>query len=103
MPNMKKGGLRDQHILRFEEALSSNDSYAELHRLAISLRDEGVNQIEVYRLFSHFQIATPGDNPKYDAIVDTMDLICGGPWAKGRNIFPRPLTDEEIDKSRNAQ
>jgi hypothetical protein len=103
MPNMKKNGLRDEHVRRFEEALSSNNSYAELHRLAVSLRDEGVNQIEVYRLFSRFQVATSGDNPNYDAIVDTMDLICGGPWAKGGDIFPRPLTDDEIDKSRNAQ
>jgi hypothetical protein len=95
---VKEDKPRQEHIERFEEAFSSDNPYAELHRLAVSLRDEGVTQIEVYRLFSHFQTAASGDDPKYEAIVDTMDLICGGPWAKGGDIFPRALTDEEISE-----
>jgi len=93
---------RLEHIQRFEQAFRSTNPAADLYRLAVSLRDEGVTQIDVYRLFKHFQIATSGANPKYDAIVDTMDLIAGGPWAKGADLFSRPLTNEEIDESRKA-
>jgi hypothetical protein len=83
--------LRADHIQRFEVGFCSENPAKELHRLAVSLRDEGVTQAEVYGLFQHFQTATPGDDPRYDAIVDTMDLIHGGPWAKGGDIFPTPL------------
>ena len=93
---------RPEHIQRFEQAFRSTNPAADLCRLAVTLRDEGVTQIEVYRLFQHFQIRTSGDDPRYDAIVDTMDLIHGGPWAKGGDIFLRELTSEEIDESRKA-
>jgi hypothetical protein len=83
---------RSEHIQRFEEAFRSENPAGELHRLAVSLRDEGVAQTDVYGLFQHFQTATSGDDPRYDAIVDTMDLIHGGPWAKGGDIFPTPLS-----------
>lgn len=81
-----------EHIARFEEALGSTNAFESLYQLAVSLRDEGVRQVEVYWLFQHFQIATSGDDPRYDA----MDLIYGGPWAKGGDIFPQELTEEEI-------
>lgn len=91
---------RPEHIQRFEAAFCSKTPAEELHRFAVSLRDEGVAQIEVYMLFEHFQISTSADDPKYDAIADTMELIFGGPWAKGRDIFPKALTEEEIKESR---
>ena len=82
---------RPEHIQRFEEAFQSKNPAAELYRLTVSLRDEGVPQTELYELFQRFQTATSGDDPRYDAIVDTMDLIHGGPWAKGGELFPKAL------------
>ena len=61
------------------------------HALAVSLRDEGMPQAELYALFEKFQVETSGEDPKYDAIVDTMDLISSGPWAKGRGLFSTEL------------
>ena len=91
---------RPEHSQRFEKALSSENPAQELPRLAITLRDEGVPQIELYGLFEHFQIASSGDDPRYDAIVDTMELICGGPWAKGHGLFPTELTEAQINEHR---
>lgn len=93
---------RSEHIQRFEQAFRSTNPADELYRFAVSLRDEGVAQVEVYQLFERFQTSTSGDDPKYDAVVDTMDLIYGGPWAKGGDLFPRPLTGEEIDEGRKT-
>lgn len=39
---------RPEHIRRFEEALRFPNPHEGLYRLAISLRDEGVPQIEIY-------------------------------------------------------
>jgi len=91
---------RPEHIRRFEQALSSENPSQELSRLAITLRDEGVSQVELYDLFEHSQIATPGDDPRYDTIVDTMELICGGPWAKGHGLFQTELTEAQINEHR---
>ena len=62
-----------------------------LYELAVSLRDEGMSQAELYALFEKFQVETSGEDPRYDAIVDTMDLISSGPWAKGRGLFSTEL------------
>lgn len=89
------------HRQRLNDAFCSTNPSDELFHLAISLRDEGVQQITLYSLFSSLQVATPGDDPRYDAIVDTMDLIYGGPWAKGNALFPTELTDDQIREHRN--
>jgi hypothetical protein len=94
---------RPEHIQRFEKALHSTNAVAELRQLAISLRDEGVTQIEVYFLFERFLIPTSADDPKYDAITETMDSIWGGAWAKGSDIFPTELSNEAVWASREAQ
>jgi len=91
---------RSEHVRRFELALGSKAPAAELRRLAVSLRDEGVSQIELYALFEQFLIATSGDDPAYDTIPDTMDLIYGGPLAKGRALFETELTNDQIDEYR---
>ena len=94
---------RPEHIQRFEKALHSTDPFAELRELAISLRDEGVTQLEVYFLFERFLILTSGDDPKYDAIADTMDVIWGGSWEKRTDIFPTELSNEEVRAARETQ
>lgn len=91
---------RPEHVQRFQEALRSKEPSEELYRLAVSLRDEGITQIELYELFSQFQMATSSDDPRYDAIVDTMDLIYGGPWAKGGALFPTELSEEKLNEHR---
>ena len=82
------------HRLRLEAALGSMNPTEALYALACALRDDGVSQIDLHLLFEHFQKATAADDPRYDAIVDNMDLIWGGPWAKGRDLFPTELTGE---------
>lgn len=42
-----------------------------------------------------------GDEPFYDAVVDTMDEIQGGAWAKRGGLFPTVLTEEMISKRMN--
>jgi hypothetical protein len=92
--------IRPEHQLRFEEALASKAPFESLCRLAEALRDEGISQIEVYFLFGSYQQKIPDDDPLHDAIVDTMDEIHGGPWAKGGGFFPSALTDEVIQAER---
>jgi hypothetical protein len=90
------------HHQRFEKALNGIPPAVTLHQLAIDLRDEGISQIEVYFLFSHFQERTSGEDPRYDAIVDTMDEIYGGPWAKRGGVFASSLTEQAIQAGRKA-
>ena len=92
--------LQPKHLIRFEDALRGNDPAADLPVLAAALRDEGLPQIELYSLFERFYIAEPTDSPVYDHIADTMDLIYGGPWAKGRGLYPTELSSEKIDEHR---
>lgn len=79
-------------------ALNASHPYRSACELARSLRDQGMSQVALYRLFSERQRALSGDDPRYDAVVDTMDLIWGGPWAKGRGLFEEELTEDRLAK-----
>lgn len=81
---------------RFDQALGGPQPFEGLYRLAGALRDEGAAQIEVYSLFATNQAKISGDDPLYDPVVDTMDEIHGGPWAKRGGLFPEVLTEEMI-------
>ncbi len=81
---------------RFDQALGEPQPFHSLYHLARALRDEGVAQIDVYSLFAIYQAKISGDDPLYDAVVDTMDEIHGGPWAKRGGLFPTVLTEEMI-------
>jgi hypothetical protein len=81
---------------RFEQALISQDLRVALRDLAITLKKEGFGQAEIYRLFANYQNEVGGDDPRYDAIVDTMDDIAGGGWAKGVGLFEKELTDNDL-------
>jgi hypothetical protein len=83
---------------RFEQALGEPQPFQGLYQLAGILRDEGLAQIDVYSLFAIYQARISGDDPLYDAVVDTMDEIHGGPWAKRGGLFPTVLTEEMISK-----
>ena len=73
--------MQPSHQQRLEQALGETDPVESLGRFAGALRDEGVAQIDVYALFSSYQARISADDPRYDAVVDTMDEIHGGPWA----------------------
>lgn len=36
------------------------------------------------------------DDGRIDALCDTMDYISGGPWAKGNDLFPTELREEDM-------
>jgi hypothetical protein len=60
------------------------------------LKAEGIGQVEIFRLFSKCQQALDAGDPRYDAVVDTMDLIWGGAWAKGHPLFDQELSEERL-------
>jgi len=90
--------ISPEHIRRFEEALHTECPYDSLYHLAVSLRDSGVSQFDLYLLFEHFFIqvrdAVLENEQRYDAVADNMDLIWGGPWAKDGALY-----GVEIDKT----
>jgi hypothetical protein len=81
---------------RFEVALASPDPAIAIRELAETLKAEGMGQVAMYHLFAEFQRKIDGDDPGYDAIVDNMDSIWGGGWAKGRALFETDLTNADI-------
>ena len=87
--------MNPEHIERFEEALYSDQPGKSLYESAVALRDGGMSQVDLYELFMHFfllvQKTSPDDDTFYDAIADNMDLICGGPWAKGGDLYPTQI------------
>jgi len=68
----------------------------------MALKAEGVGQVAMYHLFAEFQRKTDSADPRYDAIVDNMDLIWGGGWAKDRALFERELTNADIAEPGDA-
>jgi hypothetical protein len=89
--------INEQHITRFIEALSSRNLEKTLYELAVTLREEGVTQIPLFCLFEHFQIATSNEKEdQLNAILNIMDLIWSGPWAKGHGLFPTQICEENL-------
>lgn len=83
--------MSNPNEVRFREALRGHDVAVALGALASSLKNEGFAQLQLYELFSWFQQRLSPEDPRYDAVVDTMDLIYGGPWAKGKGLFTTEL------------
>ena len=81
---------------RVEQALAKDPAGTTLLTLAELLRDEGVDQITLYRLFTEYYVRTAADDPLYDALFDALTNIWGGPWAKGGNLFDKELTDQDL-------
>jgi hypothetical protein len=88
--------LPDEVEARLAAALEGANRSVATVELARALRDEGMSQLELYRLFSTLQQRLEGDDPRYDAVVDTMDLIWSGAWAKGHGLFAQALTEDRI-------
>jgi len=69
----------------------------------IALKAQGVAQVTIMLLFMEHQLQTEADDPNYDAIVDMMDLIQSGPWAKGHGLFETEVTAEQIRRAQEHQ
>ena len=82
--------------LRVDQLLREDPAGVRLSSLAESLRDEGVDQITLYRLFTEYFVRAAADDPLCDALMHTLDTIWGGPWAKGGDLFGKELTDEDV-------
>ena len=93
---------RPEHVQRIETALASSNPERELHQLAVALRDEGVSQIDLYLLFERFCRPDKAAHPKPDAILDTLDLIYGGRFAKGKALYPQELDEKAINDFRRT-
>ena len=69
-------------IARIEKALGQVSPRDALTALAQELKSEGMSQADMFSQFD--SLRAKYDNPKteakYDAILDTMDLICG--WCR---------------------
>ena len=70
---------------------------AALKKLAHALRDEGMSQAELYRLFQAEHARSDLDEPRLEALAETMDLIWGGGWAKGHALFAQELSQARLD------
>jgi hypothetical protein len=97
---MDLGMLNSAQVDLFKATLGEAAVDDALFNLACRLRDSGSAQVELYLLFSHFQQRLSPEDLRYDAVADTMDLIWGGPRAKGYELFPKELTEAAIPKHR---
>ena len=73
---------------RLRKALDSSEPATALCDLAVTMRDEGVPKDELYELYSTESLLhrDSDDETKWDALCDTMDLICG--WcASGKELY----------------
>lgn len=77
---------------RLLAAMASEDHACDVPELAKALKAEGMGQRDLCHLFSAIQVELTGEEENYDSLVDTMDLIYSGPWAKGRGLFDTELS-----------
>ncbi len=82
---------------RLHQAIHSTDHKVLILELAKRLKNEGMSQREMYNLFASVQAELTGEEECYDSLVDAMDLIHGGAWAKGIGLFDSVLTTDTLD------
>lgn len=82
------------------KAMECEHHAVEIPLLAKRLHDEGMQQLDMYFLFEEFLIECDPNNSRYDSLVDTLDAIAGGSWAKGNDLYASELTNEKIEKNR---
>ena len=70
---------------------------AALEKLAHALRDEGMSQVALYRLYQAEHARSDLDEPRLEALAETLDLIWGGGWAKGRALFEQELSQARLN------
>lgn len=89
---------RSELRTRFELAYAASNAAEAVSALAVQLRDEGLAQAELSALYYYFLgQKDPDERPAaHDAIADALDVIAGGPWAKGCDLYPPERTPEEL-------
>jgi len=90
------------HVDLFKTRLQEAVPHDALLTLARELRDCGSSQLDLYCIFSCFQQRLSPEDPRYDAIVDTMDLIWSGERAKGSGLFSSALDEASVQVDRVA-
>jgi hypothetical protein len=83
---------------RLVDAIDAVDSKNAVPALARAWRAEGMSQVNMYRLFAEQLQRLAGDDPRYDVVTETMDLIWGGSWAKGHALFDKEMTDADLER-----
>ena len=83
---------------RLQAALQSQSPAQAVAALARALRDEGMGQVALYRLYQAAHVRSDLAEPQFDALADAMDLIWGGGWAKGHALFAQTLTQERLNR-----
>lgn len=81
---------------RLENVLREADPARAVLALARCFRDEGMSQLELYRLYDAFRALHENDQDErlYDAILNAMDCICG--WCSpGNRFYETNLSDGE--------
>ena len=88
-----------QERQRLADAIDAPDCKVAVPALAHALKAEGMSQVNMYRLFAEQLQRLSGDDPRYDVVTEAMDLIWGGPWAKGGALFDHELKDADLKRS----
>lgn len=82
---------------QFDDARSSESPFEALYVIAKSLRDIGISQVELYRIFSELFHKHHDDEHTafFDTITDVLDCIWSG-QGKDLELFDTPLTDARV-------
>ena len=90
--------LKRNNKKRLLAAARGADPDKKVYNLACQLKDDGMPQEELYKLYVEVQqqLEQNDDDQAYDAVLDTLDCIWGGPWAAGRDLFDDQLTEERL-------
>ena len=81
---------------KLKEILEGNNVKDQLMDFAERLRDSGMAQIELYNIFIRPFKTMYADDPRYDYLADTLELIYGGPWAKGHGLYNSQLNEDDL-------
>jgi hypothetical protein len=93
---------------RLEIALQQPEPASAAYELARALRDEGMAQLAMYQMFDAFREAhqRDADETIYNAVLDTMDFICGWCVADRRlydtglmQVLPKGVTGFDAPES----
>jgi hypothetical protein len=83
--------LDSERLRLFRAKLREPNPAEALLTMAKQMRDAGLSQVDLYVLFAHFQQRLSPEDPLYDAVLDNMDAIWGGGWAKGGALYATEL------------
>lgn len=82
---------------RLDDTRATDDPFGSLYAIAESLRDTGLSQIEIYRIYSELYLRHQADQDDafYCTIADVLDCIWSGGWGDRSDLFDTSLTDDQ--------